>query len=305
MRILVTGGAGFIASTVVDEYIKLGHKVAIIDNLSTGKKVNINPKAEFFRMDIRDKIVGQVFAKFRPDVVNHHAAQKDVRISVADPVVDADINIMGALNLLENSLKHRVKQVIFASTGGAIYGEADRVPTPDDYPAHPISPYGVAKLTIENYLHYYHVIRGLPYVALRYSNVYGPRQDASGDAGVIAIFIKKLLAGEKASIFGSGSQTRDFVFVGDVVNANILALKLKECGSYNIGTGKEVSVSQLYQKIAQAVGSKMKPVKAAGKKGEQMRSSLLSQKATLVMGWEPVHDLDEGLRKTVEWYKKN
>jgi UDP-glucose 4-epimerase len=224
MKILVTGGAGFIGSHVVDAYLELGHEVVVVDNLSSGSIENLNPKAKFYKMDIRDSDIEDLFKNEKPDIVNHHAAQMDVRKSVEDPIYDADVNIIGSLNLLQNCIRYGVKKFIFASTGGAIYGEQDYFPADEEHPTRPLSPYGVAKLTVEKYLYFYKEVHGLNYVVLRYANIYGPRQNPHGEAGVVAIFTSKMLKGEQPVINGDGFQTRDYTFVGDVVRANVLAL---------------------------------------------------------------------------------
>ncbi len=256
-KILVTGGAGFIGSHIVDALISRGHRIVIVDNLSRGKKENINQKAKFYKIDIRDKKLENVFKKEKPNFVCHHAAHIDLRESVRDPIFDAENNIIGSLNILQNCVKHKVKKIIFASTGGALYGEAKTIPTPESYPAAPLSPYGVAKLSVEYYLHYYFKMFGLPYIALRYANVYGPRQNAHHEAGVIAIFTERMLREKQPTIFGDGRQTRDYVFVGDVVQANILAIKSKKVGFYNVGTGIETSVNQLFKKLKKITGAKI------------------------------------------------
>jgi len=264
MKILVTGGAGFIGSHIVDRLVKESHKVVIIDNLSTGRKENLNPKAKFYKLDIQNPGVAEVFKKEKPEIVFHLAAQIDVRKSVEDPLEDAKTNILGSLNIIQNfinvnsrklvSNSHKFVKFIFASTGGAIYGDADIVPTPETYPEFPLSPYGICKLSVEKYLNYYWKVFGLPYVALRYANVYGPRQNSKGEAGVIAIFLDKMLSGEKPVINGNGRQTRDFVFVKDVVEANILAMKKNKVGVYNIGTSKETDINTIFRKLKMLTG---------------------------------------------------
>ena len=240
MKVLVTGGAGFIGSHIVDAYIAAGHHVEIIDNLVTGREQNINPRAVFHRADIRDaEAVARVFGATRFDVVNHHAAQMDVRRSVADPVYDASVNVLGVLTLLEAAMKTGVRRFVFASSGGAIYGEQDVFPADEKHATRPISPYGVAKLTTEQYLFYYEAVYGIESVCLRYANVYGPRQNPEGEAGVVAIFTTKMLKGEQPVVNGDGKQTRDYVFVGDVVRANVLALGLNGFRILNVGTGVE------------------------------------------------------------------
>jgi len=301
-KVLVTGGAGFIASHITDRYISEGYDVVIVDNLSSGKIENLNPKAAFYQIDIRDKGISAVFEKERPDIVNHHAAQMDVRRSVSDPAYDADVNILGMLNLLQNSLQYGVKKVIFASSGGAIYGEQDIFPAPESHPANPLSPYGISKLAGEKYLFYYKEVHGLDYVALRYANVYGPRQNPHGEAGVVAIFSTKLLKGEQPVINGDGKQTRDYVYVKDVVEANWRATTGNFSGPVNIGTGVETDVNELFLKLLKLSGSKAKEVHAPAKAGEQKRSVIDNRKAGEAIGWKPAMVLDQGLKETVEFF---
>ncbi len=304
MKILVTGGAGFIGSHIVDEYIKLGHQVSIIDDLSTGRKMNINPAAKFYEADIRDAVkVKEIFEKEKFDVMNHHGAQMDVRKSVEDPVYDASVNIVGVLTLLECCLKTGVKRVLFASSGGAIYGEQDYFPADELHPTRPISPYGVAKLTTEQYLFYYKAVYGIDSVSLRYANIYGPRQNPEGEAGVVAIFTTKLLAGRQPIINGDGKQTRDYVFVGDVVRANVLALNFEGSNIFNIGTGIESDVHQLFCHIKTSTKSSAEEKHGPAKKGEQLRSVLSSAKIEGKLGWRPTVSLEEGLRRTVEYFR--
>jgi UDP-glucose 4-epimerase len=304
LKILVTGGAGFIGSHIVDEYIKLGHQVSIIDNLSTGRKQNINASATFHEVDIRDaERVKAIFEKGQFDVLNHHAAQMDVRKSVDDPVYDASINTLGVLTLLESCMKTGVKRVIFASSGGAIYGEQDYFPADEFHPTRPISPYGVSKLTTEHYLFYYKTVYGIDSVSLRYANIYGPRQNPHGEAGVVAIFTTRLLSGQQAIINGDGKQTRDYVFVGDVVRANVLALRKEGSHVYNVGTGIESDVNQLFHHLAKATHALAEETHAPAKKGEQLRSVLSSKKIEEDLGWAPAVLLEEGLRRTVEYFQ--
>ena len=303
MKILVTGGAGFIASQIADAYINLGHEVHIIDNLVTGNTGNLNPKAKFHQIDIRDPKISEIFEKEKFDVVNHHAAQIDVRKSVSDPIYDTNVNIVGSVNLLQNAVNSGVKKIIFASSGGAIYGEQDYFPADEKHPEFPVSQYGVAKLSFEKYLHAYKFIYGISYVALRYANVYGPRQNPHGEAGVIAIFTEKMLNGTTPVINGEGKQTRDYVFVGDVVQANVKALDCNQSGAYNVGTGIESDVNTLFRVIASQIGN-FEEKHGEAKQGEQMRSVISTKKIASVMGWKLTTNLEEGLAKTVAWFKE-
>ena len=304
MNILVTGGAGFIGSQVVDRYIAEGHNVVIVDDLSTGFAKNVHPKAAFHKLDIRSKEAAQLVQKIKPSVINHLAAQIDVRRSVADPLYDAGINILGLLNIMEAAVRAKsVKKVIFSSTGGAIYGDAEIIPTPEEFPARPVSPYGVAKLTSEHYLHYYATTYGIPSICLRYANVYGPRQNPDGEAGVVAIFAKKMIRGQRIIINGDGKQTRDYVFVADVVEANILALEKEISGIFNIGTGKETDVNRIYSILAQRLKIQAKEKHGPQRKGEQLRSALNTQKAIEELGWQANVQLETGIGKTVEYFQ--
>lgn len=303
MKVLVTGGAGFIGSHLVDRLIQEGHQAVVVDNLSTGKKKNIHKDAIFYKMDILSDRLEKVFQKEKPEVVSHHAAQMDVRRSVADPTFDAQSNILGLLNLLERAVKNGTRRVVFASSGGAIYGEQKVFPAPEEHPTRPLSPYGVSKLASEHYLYYYQSVCGLEYTALRYSNVYGPRQDPFGEAGVVAIFTQKLLKGEQPIINGNGMQTRDYVFVEDVVEANMAVIHGQVNDTFNVGTGKETSVNQLYRYLLDITGAKVKEIHGPEKKGEQIRSSLDAQKIHKTLDWEPRVQLPEGLMKTVDYFR--
>ncbi len=301
-KILVTGGAGFIGSNVADRFIKDGHKVVIIDNLSTGVEANLNKKAKFHKLDIRSAVIDKIFEREKPEVLCHHAAQIDVRKSTDDPIFDAEVNIIGSLNLFNSCVKHKVKKVIFASTGGAIYGEQDYFPADENHPANPVSPYGVAKLTIEKYLHFYKEVYGINFVALRYANVYGPRQNPFGEAGVVAIFTERLLENKKAIINGDGKQTRDFVFVQDVVESNVLALKYPQSDIFNIGTGIETDINHIFRTLKKEAGSKQKELHGPAKSGEQQRSVIECLKAKRVLKWKPRYNLEEGIARTVQYY---
>jgi len=302
MKVLVTGGAGFIGSHIVDALVKDGHHPVVLDNLTTGKVENVNPRAAFFKADIRDKSIAHIFEKEKPEVVFHLAAQASVRISVDDPVADADINVLGSINLLQASVAHGVKKFIFSSSGGAVYGEQSVFPAPEGHPTAPESPYGIAKLTVERYLAFYRAVHGLPSVALRYSNVYGPRQDPHGEAGVVAIFIDRMLTGDTPLINGDGGQTRDFVYVADVVKANMAALVSSHTGIYNVGSGVETSVNQLHDILKEATGYQGGSEYGPAKAGEQRRSVVDCGLIGKVMGWAPSVPLVEGLGKTAAWF---
>lgn len=303
MRILVTGGAGFIGSHIVDTYINAGHDVLVVDDLSTGKRENLNPKARFIQADIQDPTVRQLIVQEKIEILNHHAAQMDVRRSVADPLFDARINILGMLNLLEGAREAGVKKILFASSGGTVYGEQEAFPATEDHPTRPICPYGVSKRTGEHYLYFYNVEYRMPYIALRYANIYGPRQDPHGEAGVVAIFTLRLLSGEQPVINGDGKQTRDYVFVGDVARANLAALQTDYTGSINIGTGIETDVNQLFAHLRQCVGSSTPETHGPAKPGEQRRSVLAWEQANRLLGWRPEIRIEEGLRQTVEYFR--
>jgi len=379
MKILVTGGAGFIGSHIVDLYIKNGYEVIIIDDLSTGKAEYVNKKAKFYKLDINELNVNDaklkdIFKIERPDVINHHAAQISVIESIKDPVSDANVNILATLNLLENCVKYNVKKFIFASSGGTVYKETDKLPVDENHPTKPLSPYGVSKLAIENYLYYYKKIHNLDSAILRYANVYGPGQDPYGEAGVIAIFINKMLKGENPIINGDGNQTRDFVYISNAAQANLLALKLSlenetksninlrdefknkikgdvvskgriesknkngnnnnvalkekfesknkngnnriekdkntnngiiinDIAIFNIGTGIETSVNELFYKLKKITKANIKEIYGPQKMGELRRSCLNSNKAKEILGWEPKIDINQGLKLTVNYFK--
>ncbi|MBK8574751.1 MAG: NAD-dependent epimerase/dehydratase family protein [Elusimicrobia bacterium] len=297
MRILVTGGAGFIGSHVVDAFVARGHRVTVVDDFSTGRKANLNPKARLVRSDIRDTSLSRLFKKERFDLVNHHAAQLDVRKSVSDPLFDASVNVFGLINLLELSRLNKVKKFVFAASGGTYYGECDQ-PAREESPAQPLSPYGVTKLAGEHYVRAYGALHGLKFTVLRYGNVYGPRQDPHGEAGVVAIFCQRLLARETAFIYGNGKQQRDYVFVGDVARANVAALAKANGEAINIGTGKATDVNRLF-KILNACHGKPSPVEhKPPRTGELFRSVLAVSKAARVLGWKPTVSLEEGLAET-------
>ncbi len=305
MNCLVTGGAGFIASHLVDKLIEKGCKVTVVDNFSTGKKENLNPKADFYEVDIQSHEIYEIFKKVKPDIVFHYAAQIDVRKSVENPIESAKTNILGSLNILENCKNFGVKKIVFASTGGAIYGEAEIIPTPEDYLAHPVSPYGIEKLIVEHYLYFYKREYNLDYLILRFANVYGPRQNSKGEAGVVAIFCEKMLSGKQPVINGPGKQTRDFIFVEDVVSANILALDKNQNGIFNIGTAIETNVNVIFEKLSKMFRLSVEKIHGPEKKGEQKRSCLDYSKAKKEFFWQPKYDLAQGLEVTTEWFKKN
>jgi UDP-glucose 4-epimerase len=303
MKVLVTGGAGFIGSHIVDRLVQEGHEVVVVDNLSTGKKKNVNRAARFYKVDILNPKIEKIFKKEKPDLISHHAAQMDVRRSVADPIFDAQVNILGFLNVLENAVRHGAKKVIFASSGGAVYGEQQTFPAPETHPLHPVSPYGISKLSGEHYLYYYQQVAGLRYVALRYANVYGPRQDPFGEAGVVAIFSQKTLMNDQPIINGNGKQTRDYTFVEDVVESNMAVLEDGIQGIFNVGTGKETSVNQLFRHLVEITGSKSKEVYGPEKRGEQLRSVLDYAKLKKATDWEPKVQLADGLKSTVDYFR--
>jgi UDP-glucose 4-epimerase len=305
MKILVTGGAGFIASHIADKFIEEGHEVVILDDLSTGFEKNINPEAKFVKLNIGDEKVSNMFKEEKFDVVNHHAAQMDVRRSVIDPVFDANTNIIGTINLLQNSVKYGVKKFTFASTGGAVYGEQEYFPADENHPTNPVSPYGISKLSVEKYLYFFFKEHKLNYTILRYANIYGPRQNPFGEAGVVAIFSTKFLKGEQPIINGTGEQTRDYVFVKDVVNANILTLADEESDIYNVGTGIETNVNELYKIINDIVGNGQEEKHGSAAPGEQMRSVITSEKLFNKFNWQPSTKLIDGLKESVEFFKMN
>ena len=305
MKILVTGGAGFIASQIADAFINEGHKVFILDNLSTGFEKNINPKAVFLKADICDKNISEYFEKEKFDAVDHHAAQMDVRRSVADPAFDANANILGTINLLQNSIKYGVKKFIFASTGGAVYGEQEYFPADEKHPQAPLSPYGISKLAVEKYLFFYKAQYNLNYTILRYANIFGPRQNPFGEAGVVAIFTSRLLKGEQPVINGTGLQTRDYVFIEDVVKANLFALNDKDTDVFNIGTGKETTVNEIFNILSAIIGKGQTEKHGPTAAGEQMRSVITSDKIFKKFNWRPSTKLEDGLKKTVEFFKAN
>jgi UDP-glucose 4-epimerase len=305
MKIVVTGGAGFIASHIVDAYLENGHEVHVFDDFSTGRKLNLNSDAVVHELNVADREAANLILKLKPDVLNHHAAQMDVRHSVENPLFDAGVNILGFLNLLEACKNANTQRVIFASSGGAIYGDKEPIPATEEHAKEPMSPYGVSKMTGELYLAYYYMAFGMRYVALRYANVYGPRQSSKGEAGVVAIFISQLLAQKSPTINGDGKQTRDYVFVGDVVRANVAALGTSHVGGINIGTGRETDVTTICRLLQRGTSSKVEAIHGPVKPGEQMRSCLETTLAGRVLDWKPKVSIEEGLKRTIAYYREN
>jgi UDP-glucose 4-epimerase len=310
MRVLVTGGAGFIGSTLVDRLLADGHDVDVVDDLSNGALANLaearaqrSRKMTFQRLDVRSAAVADLIAHRKPEVVFHLAAQADVRVSVAKPSLDAEINIIGSLNVIEGALQAGTRKVVFAGSGGTLYGVPESIPTREGHPQLPASPYGVSKKAVGDYLHYYREVQGLEYSVLALANVYGPRQDPHGEAGVIAIFGGKLLAGERPTIFGDGEQTRDFVYVDDVADAFVRAIEKGGGLLVNIGTGVETSVQQLFDAMARVTGFTEPARYAPPRIGELSRSALDPGRAAIHLGWKPFTTLDEGLTRTVEWFR--
>jgi UDP-glucose 4-epimerase len=305
MRILVTGGAGFIGSHVVDRFIDRGHEVAVLDNLSSGFRELVNPAARLYEADLTDAAaVERCLADFQPEVVDHHAAQIDVRRSVDDPVFDAGTNILGALGLLQACIRHGVRKFVYASTGGALYGEGRQLPATEEHPVNPESPYGVSKHTLEHYLYLWKLLHGLDYTVLRYPNVYGPRQNPHGEAGVNAIFILLMLQGKRPRIFGTGEQVRDYLYVMDVVEGNELALAQGSGEMVNLGTGIGTSVNDIFRELKAIVGFTGDPVYEAARPGEVQRIYLDATKAKQVLGWTPGMSFRDGLAQTVAWSRR-
>lgn len=304
MRVLVTGGAGFIGSQIADAHAARGDEVTVVDSLVGGSRAFVPRHAGFYEMDIRDPALRNVFAKERPQIVNHHAAQVSVSASVKDPLVDADVNVLGTLRLLQWCVEFRVEHLVFASTGGALYGDPEVLPADESTPIRPLSPYAASKLAAEGYIELYKRLHGLHACCLRYANVYGPRQDPTGEAGVVAIFSRALLDRRPATIFGSGEQTRDFVFVDDVVRANLLAADRRIDGAINIGTARATTVSTVYAIMARAAGVSTPPVYGQARPGDVLHITLAAGLARARLRWEPKVDVEAGLRATLDWFRQ-
>jgi len=305
MKVLVTGGAGFIGSHVVDTLISAGYEVVIVDDLSTGRLSNLNPAATFYKVDIRSPQLAEVFEKERPAYVDHHAAQMDVRRSIADPLFDAEVNVIGSINLIECSRRYDVKRLIYISTGGAVYGEPEYLPCDEAHPVNPICPYGASKHTVEHYLFMYHLNYGLDYIVLRYPNVYGPRQDPHGEAGVVAIFTGQMLAGGQVVINGDGEQQRDFVYVEDCAQANLMAMTSQNANLiYNLGYGRGTTVNEIFTTLMRITGFQPPAIHGPAKVGETRQIYLDATRAQKELGWKPTVDLEEGLQRTVDYFKQ-
>ena len=305
MKILVTGGAGFIASHVVDRYIEAGHEVSVIDDLSTGRRSNVNPRAVFYQMDIRSPEIGEVIAKEKPEVINHHAAQMNIRCSMEDPIFDAEVNILGSLNLLKAAIQNSIRRFIYSSAGGAVYGEPVYLPCDESHPVQPICPHGASKHSIEHYLDLFHANYGLEYIVLRYPNVYGPRQNPNGTGGVVAIFTGQMLCNQPVTIFGDGKQERDFVYMSDCAEANLLALdSRKPTAIYNLGTGHGTSINDIFNCLKELTGYRGGPIHGPAKVGEIRRIYLNAERARRELGWGCQTSLEQGLQQTVMYFKE-
>jgi UDP-glucose 4-epimerase len=305
MKVLVTGGAGFIGSHIVDRLAEEGHQVVVVDNLATGLRRNVNRAASLYKTDIQGWRLERIFRNERPNVVLHLAAHVNMRRSVEDPVFDAQVNVLGTMNVLQQAVRHGVRKVVFSSSGGAIYGEQELGPAPESHATNPMSPYGISKLCGEHYLFYFQRLSGIQVVSLRHANVYGPRQDPDGEAGVVAIFIRQMLNNQQPIINGNGRQTRDFVYVDDVVEANLAAMGQDSQGVYNVGTGTETSVNELFRMLSELTGMGCKEVHGPAKAGEQNRSVVDPSRLKQELGWEPKVSLAEGLKKTVDYFREH
>ncbi len=303
MKVLITGGAGFIGSNVQSRLLAEGYQVAVVDNLVTGYRWNIEADTTFYEMDVRDAVVADVLRKEKPEAVIHHAAQMDVRASVRDPRYDASVNILGSLNLLEASRTAGVRRFLYASTGGAVYGEPDYLPVDEKHPVRPVCPYGASKYTVELYLGLYHSLYGLEYLNLRYPNVYGPRQDPHGEAGVVAIFCLQMLRGITPTIFGDGTKTRDYVFIDDIVEANLLGLTSSQVGTYNLGWGRQVSDYEIFETVRAAMSSAAEPAYAPKRLGEIDHICLDPTRAATGLGWRPSVTLENGIARAADYYR--
>jgi UDP-glucose 4-epimerase len=302
-KVLVTGGCGFIGSHVVDQFIAGGYQVVVVDNLSSGRRGNLNKAARLYELDIRSPDLEEVFQAENPQIVSHHAGQVDVRRSLVDPILDAEVNILGSLRVIEMAKKYRVKRLIYSSTGGAVYGEPEYLPCDEDHPIQPICQYGASKHAVEHYLHMYELLYGLDYTVLRYPNVYGPRQDPNGEAGVIAIFTGKMLQGQQVKINGDGEQGRDFVFVGDCARANLLAVVAGQNGIFNLASGTATTINQVAAHLKRITGYAGKPVHGPPIEGETRMIYLDAQKAGRLLGWEQQVPMEQGLAQTVDYFR--
>jgi UDP-glucose 4-epimerase len=304
VKILVTGAAGFIASHVADAYVHAGHEVHIVDDLSRGAKRNLNPMASFHQCDIRDReAIEEIFLSVKPVIVNHHAAQMDVRRGVREPLFDAQVNILGSLNLIEAAVAHGAKRFIYAATAGAGYGEPKQMPVPEDYPINPITPYGISKHTVEHYLFTFQFLYALQYVVLRYGNVYGPRQSSQGEAGVFAIFSEQMMTGKQPVIYGDGHKVRDYVYISDVVGANVAALQHGSNEIFNIGSGVATQDREIFERVRDLLGKSIEPRYVPRRPGEIDRICLDISKAARLLGWVPQVSLEEGARRTVRHFQ--
>jgi UDP-glucose 4-epimerase len=305
MKILVTGAGGFVGSHVADAYVEGGHDVVVLDDLSRGRKENINPKCRFYSCDIRDrKAIENIFSAEKPVVVNHHAAQMDVRRGVREPLYDAEVNILGGINLIEAAIANGVRRFLYAGTAGAGYGEPDRLPVPEDYPVNPITPYGISKHTLEHYLFTFRFLYRLDYVVLRYGNVYGPRQSSQGEAGVFAIFSEQMLGGVRPVIYGDGTKVRDYVYISDVVAANVAALERGTGEIFNISSGGQTSDQEVFDLVRDLLGKSVHPQYAPRRPGEIDRICLDISKAERLLGWKPQISLAEGARRTAAYFQE-